>query len=32
MGNGVMIFMGTKEVPQALEANVAHGPEDSIYR
>jgi hypothetical protein len=32
MGNSVMIFVGTKEVPHALEANVAHGPEDSISR
>jgi hypothetical protein len=31
MGHSVMIFVGTKEVPPALEANVAHGPEDSIY-
>jgi hypothetical protein len=32
MGNSVMILVGTKEVPHALEANVAHGPEDSIDR
>jgi hypothetical protein len=32
MGNRVMICVGTKEGPHALEANIAHGPEDSIDR
>jgi len=31
MGNSMMI-MGTKEVPHALEANIAHGPENPIHR
>jgi hypothetical protein len=32
MGHSVMIVVGTKEVPHALEAHIAHGPEDSMYR
>jgi hypothetical protein len=27
-----MMIMGTKEVPHALEAHIAHGPEDPIHR
>jgi hypothetical protein len=31
-GHSVMIVVGTKEVAHALEASIAHGPEDSSDR
>jgi hypothetical protein len=32
MGNRVMIFMGTKGVPYALETHIVHGPKHLVHR
>ena len=32
MGHSVMMVVGTKEVPHALESHIAHGPKNAVHR